>query len=202
MSALEQFINTPNGIPEIIKAGLVHAHFEMIHPFLDGNGRIGRMIIVLMLVKNRLIESPILYPSLYFKKNHNEYYLRLDEIRTKGDFESWISFYLQVIRDSALDAHQRAKKIEQLEIELKEKISQEEPFQRIQKNAFLVLEYLFKYPISMVGNVAKNIGMSFNATQMILNRMLDAGIVSSKDQTRNRLYTLDSYLETLEIDLS
>ena len=90
---LEKFINDDDSLPVLIKAGLAHIQFETIHPFLDGNGRIGRLLIVLMLIKDKVLFAPILYPSVYFKKHHLEYYQRLDAVRTKGDFEGWIYFY-------------------------------------------------------------------------------------------------------------
>jgi Fic family protein len=92
MSGLEKFINEPSSLPCLIKAGLAHVHFEIIHPFLDGNGRIGRLLIVLMLIDSRLISLPIIYPSYYFKKYHLEYYQKLDMVRTHGDYEGWIIY--------------------------------------------------------------------------------------------------------------
>src|SRR5579863_2487561 len=119
MADLERYINTDDSLAPLIKAGLAHVQFETIHPFLDGNGRIGRLLIVLMLIDAGLLQVPILYPSYYFKKHHMEYYQRLDGVRIQGDFEGWIAYYLRAIRDSALDAHRRAKEIESLERELK-----------------------------------------------------------------------------------
>ncbi|MBL8677447.1 MAG: Fic family protein, partial [Alphaproteobacteria bacterium] len=105
MSELEKYINTSSDLPSLIKAGLAHAQFETIHPFLDGNGRIGRLLIVLMLIESGLLDAPILYPSYYFKKRHAEYYQRLDNIRLQGDFEGWLAYYLRGIKESALDAY-------------------------------------------------------------------------------------------------
>ncbi len=122
ISTLEEYINTTQALPELIKAGLAHVQFEIIHPFLDGNGRIGRLLIVLMLLNSKLFTEPLLYLSLYFKRNHLEYYQLLDRIRTQGDFESWIKFYLKALIDSSIDAYKRAKDIEALTARLSQDI--------------------------------------------------------------------------------
>jgi len=119
ISDLEKYMNEPSELPPLIRAGLVHVQFETIHPFLDGNGHIGRLLIVMMLIDSGLLTLPVLYPSYYFKKHHLEYYQRLDEVRSNGDFEGWISYYLKAIRDSAIDSHKRAKEIEALDDRLK-----------------------------------------------------------------------------------
>jgi Fic family protein len=116
---LEIYINTDTQTPPLIRAGLVHVHFEMIHPFLDGNGRVGRLLILLMLLDAGVITAPIVYPSFYFKKHHQEYYQRLDAVRTQGDFEGWITYYLKAVKESAQDACARAKQIQTLEADLK-----------------------------------------------------------------------------------
>jgi Fic family protein len=119
MNDLEKYINEDTSLPPLIKAGLAHVQFEIIHPFLDGNGRIGRLLIILILINNRLLNEPIIYPSYYFKKNSAEYYLRLDQVRTRGNFEEWIIFYLTAIRDSSIEACNRIKVIEAQEAKIK-----------------------------------------------------------------------------------
>ena len=109
MSQLEHYMNLPDHLPPLIKAGLAHVQFETIHPFLYGNGRIGPLFIILMLVEHKILSQPILYLSYYFKKHHMEYYQRLDAVRTHGDFERWITFYLKAMKGSASSADARAK---------------------------------------------------------------------------------------------
>jgi Fic family protein len=122
MADLERFVNEDATLPPLIKAGLAHVQFETIHPFLDGNGRMERLLIVLMFMDSSLLKTPILYPSYYFKKYQLDYYRYLDGVRLEGDFEAWLSFYLKGIYASSGDAYHRLKAIEELEYRLKERL--------------------------------------------------------------------------------
>lgn len=199
MGSLEKYINaSPETLP-LIKAGLVHVHFETIHPFLDGNGRIGRLLIVLMLINSGLLASPILYPSYYFKKYHLEYYQRLDRVRTDGDFEGWIIYYLKAIRDSAIDAHKRAKDIEALEIRFKEFIKTDKNFTKMRETALAILEFLFAYPITGIAEISTQLGRAYNTIQHILREFERHMIVSENIiHKRNKLYRFEPYLQLLE----
>ena len=199
MANLERYINEDSDIPPLIRAGLVHVIFETIHPFLDGNGRLGRLLIVLMMIHDELLLSPILYPSYYFKKHHFEYYQKLDRVRTEGDFEGWILFYLKAIHESALDAYNRAKEIEELESMLQQKIMAEPDFIRIQKTASQTLHILFSQPIIDVSHVSKNLGKAYNTAQNVLTVFVKHGILSeSIINKRNKLYTFEPYIALLE----
>jgi len=199
MSDLEKYINEYSEIPFLIKAGLVHVHFETIHPFLDGNGRIGRLLIVLMLIDSDLLKLPILYPSYYFKKHHLEYYQKLDRVRTHGDFEGWITYYLKAIRDSAIDAHTRAKAIEDLEIKLKNLIQTDGSFTKMRETALRVLEFLFSQPITPIAEMSQKLGKSYNTVQNILKIFAKHNIVSETIiHKRNKLYRFEPYLACLE----
>ena len=203
MSELEKYINEPSNLPPLIRAGLVHAHFETIHPFLDGNGRIGRLLIVLMLINNKLLSLPILYPSYYFKKHHAEYYQRLDRVRTHGDFEGWISYYLKAIRDSAKDAHTRAKEIEALETHLQDKVLNDPNFARIRETATLALNFLFTQPITSIAEMSQNLGKAYNTIQNILQEFIKHNLVSETIiHKRNKLYRFEAYLALLEKEYS
>ncbi len=199
MSALEKYINEPSDLPPLIRAGLVHVQFETIHPFLDGNGRIGRLLIVLMLIDNGLLSLPILYPSYYFKKHQFEYYQNLDRVRTHGDFEGWITYYLKTIRDSALDACMRAKEIEALEATLKDMIQTDPQFAKIRETASIAIDFLFAQPIANVAQMSKNLGKAYNTVHNILKRFIELGLVSeSIVHKRNKLYRFDPYIALLE----
>lgn len=199
MDDLEKYINEPSEMSPLIKAGLAHIQFETIHPFLDGNGRIGRLLIVLMFIEAGLLTQPILYPSYYFKKHHLEYYQRLDRVRTHGDFEGWIVYYLKAIRDSANDAYTRAKDIENLEHKLKELIHTETRFSRIRETAMLALEFLFTQPVTSISEMSQKIGMAYNTVQKILKEFIALNIVSEPTiHKRNKLYRFESYLNLLE----
>ena len=202
MSDLERYINIDATLPPLIKTGLAHIQFETIHPFLDGNGRIGRMLIVLMLVENGLLAEPIVYPSYYFKKHRYEYYQNLDRVRTHGDFEGWISFYLTVIRDSSIDAYQRAKNIERLEQKLSKSIAKKkQPPTALQKRT-AALSLLFKNPVINVSSMASHLNVSYNTANHIVSDFVDQGVLEEEtQQKRGKLFTFKAYLNILEEDL-
>ena len=199
MENLEKYINEPSNLPALIRTGLVHVQFETIHPFLDGNGRIGRLLIVLMLINSDLLNLPILYPSYYFKKHHFEYYHRLNCVRTKGDFEGWITYYLKAIRDSSYDAYTRAKEIEKLEITLKNQIQHNPTFIKIRETTIHVLDYLFRYPITRTAKISKKLNKAYNTIDNILKRLVKLNLISENIvNKRNKIYRFDSYLNILE----
>jgi Fic family protein len=201
MRDLEKYMNESSELPPLIKAGLAHVIFETIHPFLDGNGRIGRLLIVLMLINDGLLNLPILYPSYYFKKHHAEYYQRLDRVRTHGDFEGWITYYLKAIRDSAIDAYNRAKEIEVLELKLKDLIQNDANFTKMRETARQAIEYLFTNPITSIAQMSEELDRAYNTIQNILNIFIKLEFVSEDTiLKRNKLYRFESYLTLLEKD--
>jgi Fic family protein len=200
---LEKFINEDNSLPAIIRAGLAHVQFETIHPFLDGNGRIGRLLIVLMLIQNNILSAPILYPSTYFKKHHLEYYHRLDSVRTKGDFEGWISFYLQAIKESADDAYKRAIAIENLEKKINDKILSCKLFSKNKLNqAKQVLSILFNSPAISVKNLQEELKISYNTAASIIDKFLKLDILTQQEEgkKRDKTFSFKEYLELLDQD--
>ena len=198
MGNLEKYINDIDEMP-LIKAGLAHVHFETIHPFLDGNGRIGRLLIVLMLINSRMLDLPILYPSYYFKKNHFEYYHRLDRVRTHGDFEGWICYYLKAIRDSSEDALSRAKSIEDLEETFTNFIKTNERFKATQDTAISALKILFSQPVIGTQELSQRLGKSYNTTHSILKEFVTCEIVAEKLLGKShKLYRFEPYLRLLE----
>ncbi len=199
MADLEKYINEESELPALIRAGLMHLQFETIHPFLDGNGRIGRLLIVLMFIENGLLDMPIVYPSYYFKKHHMEYYQRLDRVRTHGDFEGWIIYYLKAIKESSLDAYARARQIEQLEVQLKEIITTDPQFAKIQDTAIATLVALFQMPVAGITEISNSIDKSYNTAHSIIMVFMDLGWVSTfRENKRNKLYRFDAYLALLE----
>lgn len=199
ISDLERFVNSDNSLPDLIKAGLAHVQFETIHPFLDGNGRIGRLLIVLILINSGILSDPILYPSFYFKKRHAEYYKRLDAVRTDGDFEGWIYFYLEAIREGALDAYKRAKEIEKLEQKLRNKIFKDKIFSKINDIANQALSLLFQFPVISIRDLEAKINRSYNNANSIVNKFVKAKIlVEANKQKRNKLFCFQEYLNLLD----
>lgn len=202
MNNLEKYINEPTDLPSLIVAGLAHVHFETIHPFLDGNGRIGRLLIVLMLLNSKLLNLPILYPSYYFKRHHLEYYQKLNNVRIIGDFEGWIVYYLKAIRDSAHDAHARAKEIEELESNLKGVVQNDPLFSKMRDTALAILDCFFAQPITTTAEISKITNKAYNTVQNILKHLVSLNIISEKiTHKRNKLYKFDQYINLLEKDL-
>ena len=203
MSDLEKYINEKDTLPPLIRSALVHVQFETIHPFLDGNGRIGRLLIILMLIEEGILEVPILYLSYYFKKHSLEYYQKLDAVRTTGDFESWVIYYLKAIRDSSIDAHYRAKEIEALEVKMKTLIQTHPKFYRMRESALSLLDILFRRPVVNITEISQCLGKSYNTIAKLLNIFLELKLVSeTEDKKRYKIFRFSPYLEVLENDYS
>lgn len=199
MAQLEHYINNDQTQSALIKAGLAHVQFETIHPFLDGNGRIGRLLIMLILIENELLSAPIIYPSYYFKKQQLEYYQCLDRVRTHGDFEGWIVFYLTAMRDSSIDAYRRAQEIELLEHEIRQRIIGQKRSIKIQESRRAALSILFSYPIISINELAVQLEISYNTANQIISDFIQAGIlVEENKQKRGKLFRFAQYLDVLE----
>jgi len=194
---LEKFINENNSILPLIKAGLSHVQFETIHPFLDGNGRIGRLLIVLMMINYGLINEPVLYPSFFFMKYRSEYYNRLDAVRLKGDYEGWIKFFLRGVRLSADDIVERAWKIDNLLKDCYDAIEDKLP--RVRKNANMLLSQLCDTPLMSINDVTDLIKSTYATANKLVNSFIELGILQKEDEKqRNKTYTFRKYINILE----
>lgn len=201
MSELEQYINTDETLPPLINAGLAHVQFETIHPFLDGNGRIGRLLIVLMLIDSKLLSEAILYPSYYFKKNSLEYYRLLDRVRTHGDFEAWITFYLTAIKESCIDAHKRAISIEMLLTGLKESIIAQNQSAKATDLRLLAFAILASYPVISINELSAQLDISYNTANSIITEFVALDILTEENkQKRGKLFKFQRYIDALEHD--
>lgn len=199
MSALEQYINESDSIPALIKAGFAHVQFETIHPFLDGNGRIGRLLIVLMLIEEKILSKPILYPSYYFKKHHLEYYHLLNRVRTHGDFEEWIRFYLAAIKDSAIDAYRRARDIETLQESLAKIISKNVPSTKLAETRIKAVSILFSFPVINVNELKEQLDVSYNTASQIIDSFVTLEILRAEPlQKRGKIFKFVQYIEILK----
>ncbi len=199
MTKLEHFINENETIPTLIKAGLAHVQFETIHPFLDGNGRIGRLLIVLMLVEGELLSEPILYPSYFFKKHHLEYYQHIDRVRTDGNFEAWITFYLTAILDSCIDAYRRAKDIEKLNQQLTNVIINENLSDKACEIRLKALSTLFSFPVISINEMSSQLNVSYNTANQIISRFIELDILTEENQQkRGKLFKFKKYIDALE----
>ena len=196
MAALEQFINQPTDTtPVLIKAALAHVQFETIHPFLDGNGRLGRLLIALLLHQGGLLAQPLLYLSLYFKQHRPEYYELLDRVRTQGDWEAWVDFFLEGVAQTAQGAVQTAQRL----VELFQQDSQRiQTIGRGAANAQRVLHALRSRPVSTLKLLCADTGMTFPTVGKVMQTLTHLGIARElTGQRRNRVFVYDAYLNIL-----
>lgn len=198
MSDLEKYINSEDKLDLLIQTALIHYQFETIHPFLDGNGRIGRLLITLFLIEKRVLNSPSLYISYYLKKNRIEYYDRMSEVRNKDNYEQWLKFFLSAVKESAEEAVETIKKLSSLHEENIEKIN---AMGRASKNARAVFDYLEKNPIIDIGKTSEELNLAFSTVSLAVNRLVDAGIlIQTNNVRRNRVFAYEKYLAILRKD--
>jgi Fic family protein len=194
MTDLEKFLhNTEIPIPPLIKIGLAHYQFETIHPFLDGNGRIGRLLITLFLVSNALLHKPTLYLSEYFEKNRNYYYDFLTNVRTKNDLRTWLKFFLNGIRITSENSIQTFKNILLLRAETETKLI---ALGKKQKLAISFLHYLFANPITDSADAAKFLKINISTALRLIEDFLNAKIlIEMTGFKRNRLFSFAAYID-------
>lgn len=196
MAALERFLHDEgNPYPALIKAALAHVQFETIHPFLDGNGRIGRLLIAFVLHHDRLLSQPLLYLSLYFKQHRAEYYRLLDLVRTDGDWEAWLDFFLEGIEQTATNAVETAKRLLALFQEDEQKIQQS---RRAASTALRVFRAMCERPLVTLNQVCGRTGLSFPSAAKAMHALENLGIVREvTGQRRNRIFAYYDYLNIL-----
>lgn len=175
LSDLEKYIHENNDISNLLKIALIHYQFETIHPFLDGNGRMGRLLITLYLREQGLIEYPVLYLSYFFKKNRNRYYELLNNIRIKGEFEDWIKFFIDGICEISEDAITSIQKIVELKKNDMEKIRQFSSGNI--SNLLFVYEYLLKYPFVEAEDIKNLVSVSKPTVNKLLDNLMDMEIL-------------------------
>ena len=195
MSDLEKYINADDTLDALIRAALIHYQFETIHPFLDGNGRVGRLLITLFLMEKKVLTTPALYISYFLKKNRVAYYDRTTEVRTKGNYEQWIGFFLQAIMESAEDA---TATIDELIALHDANVTAISKLGRATTNTMLVFHYLESNPIIEIKKTAEALGITFNTASSAVKRLIDAGILAqTSDTSRNRTFAYEAYLDIL-----
>ncbi len=195
MSDLEKYIHADDETDVLIRAALIHYQFESIHPFLDGNGRVGRLLITLFLMEKKILTTPALYISYFLKKNRIEYYDRMTEVRAKGNYEQWVKFFLQAIIESAEDA---TASIDELTSLHNANVTVISKLGRASKNALLVFNYLESNPIIEIGKTSEVLNISFNTVSSAVKRLVDVGIlVQTSDSSRNRTFAYEAYLDIL-----
>ena len=194
MSDLEKFIHSETiNLPHLIKIAILHYQFETIHPFLDGNGRIGRLLITLYLVNFGLLIKPTLYLSDFFEKNKEHYFNNLTNVRTKNDLEHWLKFFLVGVRTTADKSITTLKKIIELRAKLEIKIITLGKKQLLAKQ---LLNYLYSHPITDAQRVADNLNVSFSTVTRLLQNFVKLKIlIENTGYKRNRIFAFENYLK-------
>lgn len=199
MENLEKYINSEETIDPLLQIALIHYQFETIHPFLDGNGRIGRLLITLFLIERKVISTPTLYISYYLKINRIEYYDRMSQVRNTGNYEQWVLFFLNAISQSAKDAIYTIDELASLH---EKNIKIFDNFSKRQREYILkVFNYLESNPIIEIGKTAKALNISYNTVSKVVNILIDAEIIEQSNKVgRTKIYSYKDYLNILRKD--
>jgi cell filamentation protein, protein adenylyltransferase len=196
LGELERFLHDTSA-PPLVQAGLAHAQFETIHPFLDGNGRVGRLLITFLLCERRVLSLPLLYLSWYFKRHRAEYYDRLQAVRLDGNWEAWLGFFLRGVEEVANEAVERARKV----IELRESARgvASEKGGRKTGNLLRAIDSLFKQPVVTANSLAKDLGLSFVTANGVALTLVDLRLLTEETgYKRNRRFRFAPYLGLFE----
>lgn len=190
---LEKFLHDGRPMPALLKVGLAHAQFETIHPFLDGNGRVGRLLITFLLCEREILARPLLYLSYFFKQNRSEYYDRLQATRDRGDWEGWLKFFLRGVYRVAQKATSTARQIVTLREEHREMITRE--MGRSAGKALSLLETLYHGPVISVNDAAKATGLAYSSANTLVNRFTSLGLLKNLlERRRDRVFLYESYV--------
>lgn len=194
LSGLEQFVHSSSTLPVLLRIGMVHAQFETIHPFLDGNGRVGRLLITLLLCEQQVLSQPVLYISHYLKANRQAYYEMLQAVRDQGAWEQWLKFFLRGIRTVSDEATATARRIVTLREAHRRLITTS--FGRAAGTGMTLLEDLFRHPVVSVNYVARLLGMTHAGANNLVRRMVEAGVlIEITGQPRNRAFRYGPYVD-------
>lgn len=193
LGAWETFLHD-DSLPPLVHAALAHSRFEAIHPFLDGNGRVGRLLITLLLLEREVLPAPSFYLSAFFEATRQEYYARLLAVTERGEWEEWLEYFLGGVEQQALDAVDRIRRIDHLMASWREQVSSASS--RVPERA---IELLLENPFWTVKALAERLGVAFTTAQRAIDRLESAGIVARTSAARrNRLYCARAVLEILE----
>jgi Fic family protein len=194
---LELFIHDPRPMPYLLKVGLVHSQFETIHPFLDGNGRMGRLLITFLLCEGGLLKRPVLYLSRFFEQNRRDYYEKLQAVRDTGDWEGWIEFFLRGVLEVSSQAALTARRIVNLREEHRTLIGTR--LGRGANKALLLLEELYFHPVVTVNEVVKVTGLTFASANDVVAKLQALGVLrETTGRTRSRVFAYMPYLSLFD----
>jgi cell filamentation protein, protein adenylyltransferase len=200
LGELERFLHVPDQMPLLLKIGLAHAQFETIHPFLDGNGRIGRLLVTFLLCERGVLSKPVLYLSHYFKRHRSAYYERLQAVRDNGDWEGWLAFFLRGVAEVSSQATDTARRILALREQHRSRIT--DGFGRAAGHGHRVLESLYKRPIVAVEDVRELTGTTYPAANQLVQRFVEQKILREiTGQARHRRFRYDPYIKLFTDDV-
>ena len=198
MDELELYMNESDDYDPLIRISLIHYQFETIHPFLDGNGRVGRLLILLYLMQQGLISKPIIYISYFLKKNQIEYYDRISEVRRSGNYEQWISFFLEAVSAAAKDSLDTIEKLNALHEQNVKKLPKTS---RSNDNVRKLFDYIEQFPIIDIKKTSEAFGISYNTVSSAIKKLEQIGILKqTTNASRNRVFSYEDYLHILRKD--
>jgi Fic family protein len=194
LDALERYLYEPSGIPPLLRVALVHYQFEAIHPFLDGNGRVGRLLVSLLLIEWGLLPKPLLYLSAYFEANRSEYYDRLLAVSTAGDWHGWLGFFLAGVASQSVDVIDRTKRLQALREEYHARLH----VTRASALLLKLVDHLFAQPAIRIAMAEEVLGVTFRAASLNVQKLVDAGILKEiTGRARNRVFVAHEILGLL-----
>jgi Fic family protein len=193
LDSWEKFLHMRDRLPDLIQCGLMHEQFEAIHPFLDGNGRVGRLMIVLFLIERGRLSQPLLYLSAFFERHRERYYERLQRVRTHADWNGWLAFFLEGVAATAVEAVDRARSL----LELRERYRT--PLLKTAKGLIL-LDALFANPYVTAARAAEILQATDPTARKIIGQLVDAGLLSSAGEEYGRTYVAQPILRIIEGD--
>lgn len=195
LQEFEKYLNSGNQYPPLVRLGLIHYQFETIHPFIDGNGRVGRLLIVLILAAWGLLPSPLLYLSAYFEQHRDDYYRELLNVSQQGSWENWLVFFLNAVISQSKDAVKRSNDL----IDLREKWRKLLIDQKASSNYYPIIDYLFEKPYISVSDIEKLLGISNKQSRVMMTRLQNMEIlVLPKEQKYGRVYEAQGILHILQ----
>lgn len=195
MGDLERFLHAEPGPSALVKAALAHVQFETIHPFLDGNGRVGRLLVALVLHAESVLEQPLLYLSLYFKQHRARYYDLLDAVRRDGDWEAWVRFFLDGVEETASAAVDTAHRLVQLFERDSERV---QAMGRRSANAMRILAHLRRRPVASINDMARHAGISYPTASRAVEALAGMGILREvTGRSRGRVFAYGEHLAIL-----
>ena len=198
LTDLERYMNEGDDYDPLIRIALIHYQFETIHPFLDGNGRVGRLMILLYLMEQGYISKPIIYISYFLKKNQIEYYDRISEVRRSGNYEQWVGFFLEAVSAAAKDSLTTVEKLSALH---EGNIERLPVTARKNDNVRRVFDYIEQYPIIDIKRTASDLEVSYNTVSAAVGKLVQAGILKeTTNASRNRVFSYEEYLNILRKD--